>query len=55
MKPLIKICGIQDLQILHELLRIDEVNFIGFIFYGLEYFSIKIVSLLAIKGEHFRL
>jgi len=33
MKPLIKICGIQDLQILHELLRIDEVNFIGFIFY----------------------
>ena len=34
MKPLIKICGVNDLQILHELIMIDEVNFIGFIFYN---------------------
>tara|TARA_B100001094_G_C18156765_1_gene786904 strand:- start:1030 stop:1653 length:624 start_codon:yes stop_codon:yes gene_type:complete len=33
MKPLVKICGIQDLKVLHELIMIDEVNFIGFIFY----------------------
>ena len=34
MKPLIKICGVNDIQILHELIMIDEVNFIGFIFYN---------------------
>ena len=34
MKPLIKICGVNDLQILHELIMIDEVSFIGFIFYN---------------------
>ena len=34
MKPLIKICGVNDIQILHELIMIDEVSFIGFIFYN---------------------
>ena len=33
MKPLIKICGVNDLEILNELIMIDELNFIGFIFY----------------------
>ncbi len=33
MKPLVKICGINDLNILKELVEIDEVHFLGFIFY----------------------
>ena len=33
MKPLVKICGINDLNILKELVKIDEVHFLGFIFY----------------------
>ena len=33
MKPLIKICGVNDLEILNELIMIDELNFLGFIFY----------------------
>tara|TARA_B100001109_G_C18760347_1_gene425754 strand:+ start:254 stop:877 length:624 start_codon:yes stop_codon:yes gene_type:complete len=33
MKPLIKICGVNDLEILNELIMIDELNFVGFIFY----------------------
>ena len=33
MKPLIKICGINELKILNELIIIEEIDFIGFIFY----------------------
>ena len=33
MRPLVKICGINDLNILNELVEIDEINFLGFIFY----------------------
>ena len=33
MKPLIKICGINELKILNELIMIKEIDFIGFIFY----------------------
>ena len=33
MKPLIKICGINQLKILNELVLYDQINFIGFIFY----------------------
>ena len=33
MKPLIKICGIKELKILNELIMIEEIDFIGFIFY----------------------
>tara|TARA_B100000902_G_C27207989_1_gene862731 strand:- start:541 stop:1164 length:624 start_codon:yes stop_codon:yes gene_type:complete len=33
MKPLIKICGVNNLEILNELIMIDELNFVGFIFY----------------------
>ena len=33
MKPLIKICGINDLDILDELVMIDGITFLGFIFY----------------------
>tara|TARA_B100001250_G_scaffold388742_1_gene387245 strand:+ start:2520 stop:3137 length:618 start_codon:yes stop_codon:yes gene_type:complete len=33
MKPLVKICGINDLKILNELVEIDEISFLGFIFY----------------------
>lgn len=33
MKPLIKICGINDIDILDELVMIDGINFLGFIFY----------------------
>ena len=33
MKPLIKICGINDIDILDELVMIDGISFLGFIFY----------------------
>ena len=33
MKPLIKICGINDIDILDELVMIDGITFLGFIFY----------------------
>tara|TARA_B100001027_G_scaffold18408_1_gene11072 strand:+ start:1047 stop:1658 length:612 start_codon:yes stop_codon:yes gene_type:complete len=33
MKPLIKICGINDIDILEELVMIDGITFLGFIFY----------------------
>ena len=31
MKPLLKICGINNIEILNELLSIDQINFLGFI------------------------
>jgi len=34
MKPLIKICGIKDFNTLNQLIRLDEIDFIGFIFFG---------------------
>ena len=33
MKPLIKICGIADLNFLNEVIQINEINYLGFIFY----------------------
>ena len=33
MKPLIKICGIADLNFLNEVIQIIEINYLGFIFY----------------------
>ena len=33
MKPLIKICGIADLNFLNEVTQINEINYLGFIFY----------------------
>jgi phosphoribosylanthranilate isomerase len=33
MKPLLKICGMNNIEILNELLSIDKINFLGFIFY----------------------
>ena len=33
MKPLIKICGIADLKFLNEVIQINEINYLGFIFY----------------------
>ena len=33
MKPLIKICGINQLDILNELVLYNQINFLGFIFY----------------------
>ena len=33
MKPLIKICGISDLNFLNEVIQINEINYLGFIFY----------------------
>ena len=34
MKPLIKICGIKDFNTLNQLIGLDEIDFIGFIFFG---------------------
>ena len=33
MKPLIKICGITDLNFLNEVIQINEISYLGFIFY----------------------
>ena len=33
MKPLIKICGIKDLNILNQLIELETIDFIGFIFF----------------------
>ncbi len=33
MKPLVKICGIKELNILNELVNLDKIDFLGFIFY----------------------
>ena len=33
MKPLIKICGIADLNFLNEVIQINEISYLGFIFY----------------------
>ena len=33
MKPLIKICGIKDLNILNQLIELEAIDFIGFIFF----------------------
>ena len=33
MKPLIKICGIADLNFLNKVIQINEINYLGFIFY----------------------
>ena len=33
MKPLIKICGINDFNVLQKLVSIDNINYLGFIFY----------------------
>ena len=33
MKPLIKICGINDFNVLQQLVCIDNINYLGFIFY----------------------
>ena len=33
MKPLIKICGLSDLNFLNEVIQINEINYLGFIFY----------------------
>ena len=33
MKPLVKICGIADLNFLNEVIQINEINYLGFIFY----------------------
>ena len=33
MKPLIKICGIKDLNILNKLIELEAIDFIGFIFF----------------------
>jgi len=33
MKPLIKICGIKDLDILNQLIDLEDIDFLGFIFF----------------------
>ena len=33
MNPLIKICGIKDLNILNQLIKLEELDFLGFIFF----------------------
>ena len=33
MKPLIKICGINDFNVLQKLVSMDNINYLGFIFY----------------------
>ena len=39
MKPLIKICGIADLNFLNEVIQINEINYLGFIKESISYFK----------------
>lgn len=54
MKPLVKICGINDLNILKELVEIDEVHFLGFIFYQSSPRNITKDFLREIKNVNFK-
>ena len=33
MKPLVKICGISNLNFLNEVTELDDISYLGFIFY----------------------
>ena len=54
MKPLIKICGIKDLDILNQLIELEEIDFLGFIFFeeSPRYFSSKFLQ--AVNNINFR-
>ena len=54
MKPLVKICGINDLNILKELVEIDEVHFLGFIFYQSSPRNVTKDFLREIKNVNFK-
>jgi len=54
MKPLVKICGINDLNILKELVKIDEVHFLGFIFYQSSPRNVTKDFLREIKNVNFK-
>ena len=47
MKPLIKICGIADLNFLNEVIQINEINYLGFILMHQQFFlrTIKKINL----------
>ena len=53
MKPLIKICGINDLDVLNELLDLDGIDFLGFIFYEKSIRNVSLEFLEKIKGLQF--
>ena len=54
MKPLIKICGINDFNVLNELLPIDNINFLGFIFYEKSVRNVSLKFLEQIKKFEFK-
>ena len=54
MKPLIKICGINQLEILNELALYDQINFLGFIFYEKSPRNVSFELLQEVKSFDFK-
>ena len=54
MKPLIKICGINQLEILNELVIYDQINFLGFIFYEKSPRNVSFELLQEVKSFDFK-
>ena len=54
MKPLIKICGISDLNFLNEIVKLEGINFLGFIFYEKSPRYVSENFLNKIKAVNFR-
>ena len=54
MKPLLKICGMNNIEILNELLSIDKINFLGFIFYKNSIRNVSKEFLKQIKACNFQ-
>ena len=54
MNPLIKICGINDLEILNKLIYFEKINFLGFIFYKNSARNISSEFLKQLKGFDFK-
>ena len=49
MKPLIKICGINDFNVLQQLVSIDNINYLGFIFYEISVRNVSKEFLVQVK------
>ena len=54
MKPLIKICGINDFNILQQLAFIDSIDYLGFIFYEKSVRNVSAEFLERIKEFEFK-
>ena len=54
MKPLIKICGINDFNVLQQLVSINNINYLGFIFYEKSVRNVSLEFLEQVKEFEFK-